>query len=78
MFAAYEEIAAANYAVAFETAGALEATEGAYDALLHAARLQSELAVFREEMLRRERAEHTQDTWFYRTIIVIGAVLVAI
>ena len=71
---AYDIAAQANYEIATLNAHALQKSEGAYDSLIEAGKLQSQLAMIREEMLERERQAHTMDNWFYRVIIVLGLI----
>lgn len=72
---AYDIAATANYEAAVLNANALRQSEGAYDHLIEAGKLQSQLAQIREEMLERERRAHTMDNWFYRVIITLGLVV---
>ena len=53
-------------------------SDAAYDALIEAGKLQSQLAQIRQEMLERERHTHMMDNWFYRILIGLGLVAVAI
>ena len=69
---AYDIVASANYDQALSTANALRASDASYDALIGAGKLQSQLALIRQEMLERERQAHTADNWFYRVIIALG------
>ena len=71
---AYDIAAQANYEAAALNANALRQSERAYDSLIEAGKLQSQLAQIREEMLERERRDHTADNWFYRVIITLGLI----
>lgn len=78
MLDAYDIVASANYEAAASNASALRKSEAAYDSLIEAGKLQSQLARIREEMLERERRAHTLDNWFYRVIIALGLIGVAL
>ena len=75
---AYDIAASANYEAAVLNASALRKSEAAYDSLIEAGKLQSQLAQIREEMLERERQAHTMDNWFYRFIIALGLIVAAL
>ena len=75
-FVAYEEIAYSNTDIGKLNTEALQLSDEAYDQIVAAGKLQSQLALIREEMLARERQAHTFDNWFYRAVILVGLVAV--
>jgi hypothetical protein len=75
---AHDRVATANTSIAQDNASALRKSDESYDALLGAAKVQQELSQIRKDMLERERQAHTLDNWFYRGIIVLGLIGVAL
>lgn len=71
---AYDIVATGNTEIAQDLAGALDASDESYDALLGAAKVQQELSQIRQDLLERERQAHTWDNWFYRSIIALGLI----
>jgi len=74
----YAAASEANYAIARANAQALEAQSRAYNALIQAGKLQRQVAEIRAELLEIERRDHFIDVWFYRGIIILGAVAMAL
>lgn len=72
---AYDFVANKNVEIAAKNADAFRTSEESYDRLLQAAKTQQQLGVIRQEMLDRERREHTLDNWFHRGVIVLGAIV---
>jgi hypothetical protein len=75
---AFDIVATGNYDQAQSTANALRKSDASYDALLGAAKVQQELSQIRQDLLERERQAHTMDTWFYRIVIALGLIGVAL
>jgi hypothetical protein len=75
---AYDIVATGNTGIAQDLAGALNASDESYDALLGAAKIQQELSQIRQDLLERERQAHTMDNWFYRGIIALGLIGLAL
>jgi hypothetical protein len=71
---AFDIVATGNTDIATENAAALRKSEGSYDALLGAAKVQQELSQIRRDLLERERRAHTMDNWFYRGLIALGLI----
>lgn len=71
---AYDIVAKANYEIALANASALRKSDAAYDQLIEAGKLQSQLAQIRQDMLEQERRAHTLDNWFYRGVIALGLI----
>jgi hypothetical protein len=71
---AHDLAATGNTAIAQDNADALRKSEGSYDALLGAAKVQQELSQIRQDLLERERQAHKWDNWFYRAIIALGLI----
>jgi len=67
-----------NYNIAEANATALEAQSRAYNSLIEAGKMQNEVARIRQELLDTERRDHFFDNWFYRGIIVLGLIAVAL
>lgn len=74
----YDIVATGNTVIAQANADALRKTEQGYDALIGAGKLQQQLSQIRQEMLERERREHTMDNWFYRIVIGLGLLAVGV
>jgi len=75
---AFDIVATGNTEIAQDLAGALNASDESYDALLGAAKVQQELSQIRKDLLERERQAHTMDNWFYRGFIALILVGVAL
>jgi hypothetical protein len=67
----YDVVAMGNYEIAQELAAALRASDASYDALLGAAKIQQELSQIRQQLLEKERTDHTVDNWWHRGIILL-------
>ncbi len=78
VFMAYEEIAERNTLAAQEYADATRNAEQAQRELIGAAKVQQELGQIRQRLLEDERQAHMWDNWFYRGIIALGLVAVAL
>jgi hypothetical protein len=74
----YMVISGGNYDIALENAAALESLSGAYNHLIEAGKLQMQFTQVRDEQLQRERREHEMDNWFYRGLIALGLIAVAL
>ena len=75
---AFDIVATGNYDQAQSTANALRKSDASYDALLGAAKVQQELSQIRQDLLERERQAHTMDNWFYRSVIALGLIGIAL
>ena len=71
---AHDLVSEANYSIAQDNANASKKSDGAYDELLGAAKVQQELSQIRQDLLEQERRAHTMDNWFYRVIIALGLI----
>jgi len=78
MLDVYDVVAIGNYEIAQELANALRSSDASYDALLGAAKVQQELSRIRQELLEKERRDHAIDNWWYRGIIALIGVGVAL
>ena len=74
----YMTVAGGNTDIALENAAALEALSKAYNHLIEAGKLQMQFTQVRDEQLQRERRAHEMDNWFYRGLIALGLVAVAL
>ncbi len=74
----YTIVAGGNTDIALENAAALEALSRSYNHLIEAGKLQMQFTQVRDEQLQRERREHEMDNWFYRGLIALGLVAVAL
>jgi hypothetical protein len=74
----YMTVAGGNYEIAAENAAALEALSRSYNHLIEAGKLQMQFTQVRDEQLTRERRAHEQDNWFYRGVIALGLIAVAL
>ena len=74
----YMTIAGGNYDIAAENAAALDALSKAYNHLIEAGKLQMQFTQVRDEQLARERRDHEMDNWFYRGLIALGVIAVAL
>ena len=74
----YTIVAGGNQAIAQENADALEALSRSYNHLIEAGKLQMQFTQVRDEQLARERTAHQQDNWFYRGLIALGIIAVAL
>lgn len=72
----YDIVAFGNTEIARANNEALLKTEAAYSHLINAGKLQQEVAVLRREMYEQEKRDRIYDKWFYRTVIVIGGLVV--
>jgi hypothetical protein len=77
-FVRYVEIAETNTEVAALMAEALRKSDAAYDYLIAAGKLEQQLAQIRQDLLEDERRAHRMDNWFYRGIIALGLIGVAL
>lgn len=75
---AYDIVANGNYESAQANASALRKSDASYDALIEAGKLQNQLLTIRQEMLEQERKARFIDSIFYRAVIAIGLVGVAL
>lgn len=75
---AYDIVASGNTEIAQDLANALRKSDASYDALLGAAKVQQELSQIRQELLEKERRDHTIDNWWHRGLIVLIGVGVAL
>lgn len=78
MLDAHDIAATANTEIAQENADASKLSDNAYDELLGAAKVQQELSQIRQELLEQERQAHKMDNWFYRGIIALALIGVAL
>lgn len=69
---AYEDVAVGNTAIAELAISALDKTEGAYDELVGAGKLQQHLTDFYIELLEEEKRERKYDNWFFKSVIALG------
>ena len=74
----YTIVAGGNTDIALENAAALEALSRSYNHLIEAGKLQMQFTQVRDEQLQRERREHEMDNWFYRGLIALGLIAVAL
>lgn len=74
----YTIVAGGNQAIASENAAALESLSRSYNHLIEAGKLQMQFTQVRDEQLQRERREHEMDNWFYRGLIALGLIAVAL
>jgi len=74
----YTIVAGGNTDIALENAAALEALSRSYNHLIEAGKLQMQFTQVRDEQPQRERREHEMDNWFYRGLIALGLVAVAL
>ncbi len=77
-FLLFESAAIGNTEIAVHNTSALRKTEAAADNLVNAGKLQREVAIIRQELLAESRAAHTRDKWFYRIVITLGLIGVAV
>lgn len=75
---AYQIIAEGNTEIARENAAALLMMERAYNELLWAGKGQQRLTEIQTELLEAERRAHFWDLWFYRALLGLGIVGVAL
>ena len=75
---AFIEASRANYDVAEANAAALEAQSRAFNALIDAGKLQRQVGQIRGELLEIERRDRRIDNWFYRGVIALGLIAVAL
>jgi len=69
---AFDIVATANSSLAGLNASALRKSDASYDQLIEAGKLQQQLAIIRQDLLKQERQAHMMDNWFYRIIIALG------
>lgn len=74
----YEIVAEGNTDIAKANTEALRQTNAAIDDLIRAGKMQQEYAELREEMLADEKRQHTYDKWFYRGVLALIGVGVAV
>ena len=75
---AYDLAATANTSIAQANANALRKSDASYDSLIEAGKLQSQLAQIRQQLLEQERRAHMMDNWFYRGLITLGLIGIAL
>ena len=73
----FEKTAIVNQEIALANNRALVKQSEAYNSLIEAGKMQRQIAQIRQELLDIERSQHKYDNWFYRTVIAVGALLVA-
>ena len=74
----YVIVAGGNKDIATHNDAALEGLSRAYNHLIEAGKMQHQFTQIREEQLARERTAHTMDNWFYRGVIALGLIAVAL
>jgi hypothetical protein len=74
----YDIVAVGNTEIAAENAAASRAGDQSYDELLGAAKVQQELSQIRKDLLEQERRGRELDKWWYRGLIVLIGVGVAL
>jgi len=74
----YMTISGGNYTIAQENAAAVDAMGQAYNQLIEVGKLQRSFTQIREEQLAREKRDHFIDNWFYRGVIALGLIAVAL
>lgn len=74
----YRIASEANSAIASANADALAARNESTNALIECSEGQEHWSQIREEMLEQERRDHFIDNWFYRGVIALGLIAVAI
>jgi len=75
---AYEIIAEANTLIAESNADALQSTERGYNSLVEAGKMQQELSDYFREELADEKKKGFYDSMFYRALIALGLIVVAL
>ncbi len=75
---AYVEIAEGNQVIAENNALALEAQARAYNHLLDAGEYQRQIAIIRQEQLNQERKNRFWDGVWYKGIIALGLIAIAL
>lgn len=71
---AFDIVASGNTDIAMDNAAALRKSDGSYDALLGAAKVQQELSQIRQDLLEQSRRAHKMDVWWLRGLVVIVGV----
>lgn len=74
----YTIVAGGNKDIADQNTAALEGLSRAYNHLIEAGKMQHQFTQIREEQLARERRAHEMDNWFYRGVIALGLIAVAL
>jgi len=74
----FEDVAVNNKDLAQLNADIARDSDAAYDHILSAAKQQQSVALIREEQLQLERRDHFLDNWFYRGLIALGILVVAL